>query len=110
MNSASTNLYTKINLDALKDAMSNPRLTQAEFYVWLLLAKNRDKYDYELSTAEAAKWGISKATFYRAINKLLLEKYLVPERKGSNHLQFYEYPQTQKDKWKGKQYEYQFDI
>ena len=101
--SCAKGLYTKINLDALQAVMTNPRLTPAEFQFWIYLSKNQQDFDLDLSPANAANWGISRPTFYRAINTLIDEGYLVPEYKGSNNLLFYEYPQTQKNKTNKKQ-------
>ncbi|MBR2675720.1 MAG: hypothetical protein IKE28_02240 [Solobacterium sp.] len=95
-------LYTKINLEALNSAMTNPRLTATELKFWLYLGKNKHEYNLKLSPSDAENWGISRASFYRAFKTLLNEGYLVPEHEGSNVFQFHEYPQTQKERKKKK--------
>lgn len=85
-----TNLYAKINLDAMKSAMID--LTNAEFQMWLYFAKNQNNYDLVLSQVNAEKWGISKSTYHRAINTLIVKKYLVSKGVGSNRFDFIEMP------------------
>ena len=80
-------LYSKINLEALQDAMID--LDGNAFKLWVYFAKNQNGYTFALSPIDAIKWGIgSKKSYDRAVKKLIEEKYLVET--SSNHYTFYE--------------------
>ena len=84
------NLYAKINLEAMKRAMST--LTNATFEVWLYFAKNQENYTFASSPKAAEEWGIARSSYDRAIKKFITEGYLIADREGSNHYTFYEIP------------------
>ena len=87
------NKYTMINLDALQMAMRD--LTNAQFKVWLFLAKNADGYDLELSPAEAAYyWGIKKNTMQETIRLFTKRGYLIPVNGSHTYFEFHEIPIT----------------
>lgn len=78
------NKYTIINLDALQAAMVN--LTNAQFKVWVYLAKNADNYQLDLSPAEAAcNWNIKKTTMQETIREFIHIGYL----EKSNDREYY---------------------
>ena len=68
------NLYCMINLEALQKAMSE--LSGAGLALWLYLAKNQNGYSLDLSPADAAKWGIKRSSFYRAMDELTQLGYI----------------------------------
>ena len=84
-------LYTSINLHALQLAILD--LRGEAFKLWLYLSKNQNLYQFELSQKAVTDWtGISRATYYRAIEELTSKGYLV-QNDGSSLYTFYELPQ-----------------
>ena len=68
-------------------------LSNAEFKVWMYLAKNKDNYELDLSPAEAQmNWGIKKSTMHEAIRKFEEYGYLEKEGNKGNHYVFHENP------------------
>ena len=85
------NLYAKVNLDALQEAMKT--LSNAEFVIWTYFAKNQEGFTFALSPQAADDWGnIARTTFNRTIRKFIEEGYLIADNNGSNHYTFYEKP------------------
>lgn len=87
------NLYAKINLKAIQLAMKD--LNGTQFTVWMYFAKNKAGYEFAVSPRDAMdNYGISKNTFYRALDVLKEKGYLVPdEEKGAKHWLFREVPE-----------------
>ena len=87
----SRNKYTSINLDALQNAMV--ALSNADFKIWMYLAKNKDGYELALSPAEAElNWGIKKSTMHETIRKFEKEGYLEKDERTGNYYVFHEMP------------------
>jgi len=86
-----SNLYAKINLDAMKSAMLD--LSHAEFQMWLFFAKNQDNYELDLYEKDAERWGIKKSTYHRAITTLQKKNYLVRDTEAANKFKFVEMPE-----------------
>ena len=84
------NKYTTINLDALCQAMKD--LTNAQFKVWIYLAKNADEYELNLSPAEGLYWGIKKTTMQETIREFIKKGYLVADPIKKNYYYFNEIP------------------
>ena len=73
------NLYTSINLEALKKAMNI--LKPTTFEMWLYLS-----------------WcNFSASTYQSAFKELIETGYLVQSKSGSNHYDFYELPQEKEE-------------
>lgn len=89
------NLYAKINISALKNAMSS--LTPKAFELWIYLSKNLDKHFMWLSKVDFLSWSNVKSTsYYSAFNELKELGYLVEKEDGSNNYDFYERPREEK--------------
>lgn len=88
------NYYTKINLNALRCAMSS--LTPKAFELWIYLSKNVDNHFMWLSKVDFLSWSNVKSTsYYEAFNELKKLGYLV-EKDKSNQYDFYEVPKEEK--------------
>ena len=86
------NLYSVINLSALKNAMMD--LKGETFKLWCYLNKNRDGYTFFLSKVDALQWGIgSKSSYDRAVKELIEKRYLVSV--SGNRYNFYEIPREE---------------
>lgn len=84
------NYYTKINLNALRNAMSS--LTPKAFELWMYLSKNVDNHFMWLSKVDFLSWSNIKSTsYYEAFNELKSLGYLV-EKDVKNQYDFYEIP------------------
>ena len=68
------NLYCMINIEAFQKAVSE--LSGAGLALWCYLAKNQNGYNLDLSPADAAKWGIKRSSFYRAMDELTQLGYI----------------------------------
>ena len=95
------NLYAVINLKALRVAMIV--LRNESFRIWCYLAKNQNKYQFDLSKEACDSWGIKKDSYYTHVKTLIAKGYLVPIREGSNHYLFHELP----DQFKSMSFESQ---
>lgn len=82
------NLYCTVNLEALQQAMSE--LSGVGLSLWLYLSKNQNGYKFELSPADAIKWGIKRSSFYRAFEELQKLGYI--DKVSGNEFLFYEIP------------------
>ena len=82
--------FTTINLATMKDAMNN--LTNAQFKVWIYLAKNADGFELQLSPAEAeGNWNIPRSTMQETIRQFIKMGYI--EKIGEDELYvFHEIP------------------
>lgn len=91
------NIYAKINIKAMLNAMKN--LTPKNFQVWLYLAKNQNNYTFSLSPkAVQEETGIVKSSVQEGIRTLIRKKYLIQRNDGSNIYDFYEKPQEEQEK------------
>lgn len=89
------NYYAKINLKALKNAMST--LTPKAFELWVFLSKNQDNHFFWLSKVDFMNWSKVRSTsYYEAFNELKELKYLVERKEGNNQFDFYEMPKEEK--------------
>ena len=89
------NYYAKINLNALRDAMSS--LTPKAFELWIYLSKNQDNHFMWLSKVDFLSWSKVKSTsYYSAFNELKELGYLVEKEDGNNQYDFYERPREEK--------------
>ena len=77
-----------INVGVLEKAMSN--LDGVALKLWLYLVKNQSGFEFGLSNKACESFGITKSSYYRAIDKLIEDGYLVPV--GEDKLLFYEEP------------------
>lgn len=88
--------YTPINLKALELAMSS--LSPNAFKMWVYLGKNQNNYTFALSKVDTLKWcGFSKGTYKNAFDELENKGFLVKQKEGSNHYDFYEIPKEEED-------------
>ena len=70
------NYYAKINLNALRNAMST--LTPKAFELWIYLSKNQDNHFMWLSKVDFLSWSNVKSTsYYEGFNELKSLGYLV---------------------------------
>ena len=92
------NIYTSINLEALKKAMNI--LKPTTFEMWLYLGKNQNNYTFALSKVDCLSWcNFSASTYQSAFKELIETGYLVQSKSGSNnHYDFYEMPQEEEEK------------
>ena len=87
------NYYAKINLCALKSAMSS--LTPKAFELWIYLSKNQDNHFMWLSKVDFLSWSnVKNTSYYEAFNELKNLGYLV--EKSGNQYDFYEVPKEEK--------------
>ena len=83
--------YAIINQWAMQSAMRN--LHGSGFKLWCYLAKNQPGYCFDLSKEDCKiNWGMSKDSYYAAVNELKEKRYLIETIK--NHFDFYEIPDT----------------
>lgn len=88
------NYYAKINLNALKQAMSV--LTPKAFELWIYLSKNQDNHFFWLSKVDFLSWSkVKNTSYYEAFNELKKLNYLVERKEGSNQFDFYEIPKEE---------------
>ena len=89
------NYYAKINLNALRNAMSS--LTPKAFELWIYLSKNQDNHFFWLSKVDFLSWStVKSSSYYEAFNELKKLGYLVEKKEGSNQYDFYEKPKEEK--------------
>ena len=89
------NYYAKINLNALKHAMSE--LTPKTFELWVYLSKNRDNHFMWLSKTDFLSWSnVGVTSYYNAFNELKNKGYLVCKENCDNQYDFYEVPKEEK--------------
>ena len=85
--------YTANNLAALDEAA---RLLQSKggFKLYMYLAKNQDKYQFALSSADFCAWsGLGMTAYNSAFQELKDKGYLVlkdDSKQGKNHFVFYD--------------------
>lgn len=90
------NLYAKININAMFNAMKV--LSPRAFEVWLYLAKNQNNYTFSFSpVAVQNETGIPKKTVQDSIRALIDNNYLIQRNDDSNIYDFYEIPQEKEE-------------
>lgn len=88
------NIYGTYNLDALQKAMVKIR-DATPFKLWLYLSKNAKGFSHlELSQAHCAEWGITKTSYYKAVEYLIKEGYLQQRGNNSNVYDFIQDPSS----------------
>lgn len=88
------NIYAKINIEALRNAMST--LTPKAFELWIYLSKNQDNHFLWLSRSDFLSWSnVGESSYYNAFNELKKLGYIVEKEKNSNKFDFYEKPREQ---------------
>lgn len=86
------NLYAKINLKALENAMQN--LKGETFKLWIYFSKNQDNYTFYLSKVDVLNYGVGSASSYnRGIAELIEKGYLKEVSKEKYN--FIEFPQKE---------------
>lgn len=87
------NIYTAINLEALKKAMSS--LTPKAFELQIYLSKNQDNHFFWLSKVDfLSQSNVKSSSYYAAFNELKDNGYLV-HGKNDNNFDFYEIPKDE---------------
>lgn len=90
------NLYTSINLAALKEAMKE--LKPTTFELWVYLAKNQNNYTFALSKVDCLSWcKFKESTYHSAFKELVDKRYLIQSKADSNHYDFYEVAQVKEE-------------
>lgn len=90
-NEKKENYYTKINLRALRGAMSS--LSPKAFELWIYLSKNSNNHFMWLSKVDFLSWSnIKNTSYYEAFNELKKERYLVLKDGSDKMYDFYEIP------------------
>lgn len=86
------NYYAKINLNALKNAMSS--LTPKAFELWIYFSKNQDNHFMWLSKVDFLSWShVGESSYYEAFKELERLGYLVRKSKENDkQYDFYEVP------------------
>ena len=86
--------YTVNNLDSLDEAAG--RLVQkASFKLYIYLAKNQDKYSFNLSSSHFMQWANVGSTAYNtAFNELVREGYLIQKEGTKVIYTFYDKSQN----------------
>lgn len=95
----SEQLYAKIHLDALREAMKT--LNGSGLKLWLFLNKNQDNFTVNITPSSCQRWGIKKDSYYSGINELIEKNYLVKVFEHDSVYYFYEtsIPDSEKPKW-----------
>ena len=84
------NLYTANNLAALDEAASRLQ-SKGGFKLYMYLAKNQDKYNFNLSSSDFMAWGgVGYTAYTTAFNELMKEGYLVLKEGTEDIYTFYD--------------------
>ena len=82
--------FVYMSTDALQEAMN--RLQQRRsLLLWLYLARNQTKYEFDLSPEACMQWGLSESSYHRACADLINAGYL--RCTGGDNYIFVESPQ-----------------
>lgn len=82
-----THLYSKINIDAMEEAMA--LLKPNTFKLWCYMAKNQNNYTFALSCVDACRFcKMTKPTYLGCVQELIEVGYLV--NTNGNRYDFYE--------------------
>ena len=72
-----SNRYTANNLAALDEAAGRLQ-SKGGFKLYMYLAKNQDKYNFNLSSSDFMQWsGLGYTAYTSAFNELVAERYLI---------------------------------
>lgn len=94
------NLYTANNLAALDEA-ANRLQSMGGFKLYMYLAKNQDKYNFNLSSSDFMEWsGLKYRAYTTAFNELVKEGYLVEKKEEEDIYIFYDKSQIPREKVK----------
>ena len=94
------NKYTANNLAALDEAA---RMLQSKggFKLYMYMAKNQDKYNFELSSSDFMQWsGLGYSAYTTAFKELEDKKYLILKEGTDTVYTFYDKAQTPEEKVK----------
>lgn len=90
------NLYTINSIEAIDGAAKLQ--ASAGFKLYMYLAKNQDKYQFELSSKAFKNWsGCARTAYSTAFKQLEEEGYLVKKEGTSNVYTFYDRPHLPDD-------------
>ena len=82
-------LYVRHKMDVAQKAMQE--LDGGEFKLWYYFSKNKDDWEFALSSADAERnWGISRKQYNRAVDNLIQKGYLVCVNEQKRIYDFYE--------------------
>lgn len=82
--------YTANNLEALDEAAGR-LIEKASFKLYIYLAKNQDKYSFNLSSSHFMQWANVGSTAYNtAFNELVEEGYLIKKEGTKDVYTFYD--------------------
>lgn len=89
--------FTVNNLQALDQAAT--RLTQkASFKLYMYIAKNQDKYSFNLSSKDFMKWAnVGYTSYTTAFKQLVDQGYLIKKEGTKDIYTFYDKSQTKND-------------
>ena len=88
--------YTANNLEALDEAAGR-LVEKASFKLYIYLAKNQDKYNFNLSSSHFMQWAsVGKTAYTTAFDELVREGYLVQKQGTKDIYTFYD--KSQEDK------------
>ena len=76
------------NIDAFKNAVNS--LSRQGILLWLIINQNQDGFVLELSQKACEEYSLKKDSYYKAVDELIKNNYLVQESFGSNRYVFYE--------------------
>lgn len=84
------NKYGMFSIEAAKDVA---KLGYSTFMLYIIISKNQDEYEYELSPTSLEKeWGMKKDAYATAFKKLVDNGYLLPKCANSSIYYFHEFP------------------
>ncbi len=90
-------IYSIHNLNALDYAAGNLQ-TAVGFKLYMYMAKNQDKYKFDLSNVLFCNWaGCGRAAYNSAVKELIDKGYLVEDERQKNLYNFYEYPRMKEE-------------
>lgn len=91
-------IYSIHNLNAL-DYAAHDLQTAAGFKLYIYIAKNQDKYKFDLSNVLFHNWsGCGRTAYNSAVKELIDKGYLVEDEEKKNFYNFYEYPRMKEEK------------
>lgn len=100
------NLYTANNLAALDEAARRLQ-SKGGFKLYMYLAKNQDKYKFDLSSSDFMLWSGLGATAYKtAFEELKEHGYLILKENTDTVFSFYDKAQYKEEKYGDIQIEY----
>ena len=93
-------LYTANNLAALDEAAKRLQ-SKGGFKLYMYLAKNQDKYNFELSSSDFMQWsGLGYSAYTTAFKELEDKKYLILKEGTDTVYTFYDKAQIPEEKVK----------